>query len=145
MMMPSIYHNGLFDDFFDGFFAEPARKAPERKRFDLMRTDIKELDDAFELDIDMPGCKKEDVKAQISDGYLIISASTNSENEEKDEQGKFIRRERYSGSMSRRYYVGDQIQQDDIKAKFEDGILKLTIPKEEPKKIEEPKFITIEG
>ena len=145
MMMPSIYNNGLFDDFFDGFFAEPARKAPERKRFDLMRTDIKELDNAFELDIDMPGCKKEDVKAQISDGYLIISASTKSENEEKDEQDKFIRRERYSGSMSRRYYVGDQIQQDDIKAKFEDGILKLTIPKEEPKKVEEPKFITIEG
>ena len=110
-----------------------------------MRTDIKELDNAFELDIDMPGCKKEDVKAQVSDGYLIISASTKTEDEEKDEQGKFIRRERYSGSMSRRYYVGDQIQQDDIKAKFEDGILKLTIPKEEPKKVEEPKFITIEG
>jgi HSP20 family molecular chaperone IbpA len=145
MMMPSIYNNGLFDDFFDGFFAEPARKAPERKGFDLMRTDIKELDNAFELDIDMPGCKKEDVKAQVSDGYLIISASTKTEDEEKDEQGKFIRRERYSGSMSRRYYVGDQIQQDDIKAKFEDGILKLTIPKEEPKKVEEPKFITIEG
>lgn len=145
MMMPSIYNNGLFDEFFDGFFAEPTRKAPEKGRYDLMRTDIKELEDAFELDIDMPGCSKEDVKAQVVDGYLVVSASTNSENEEKDEQGKFIRRERYSGSMSRRYYVGDQIKQDDIKARFEDGILKLTIPKEEPKKDPEPKFITIEG
>ncbi len=145
MMMPSIYNNGLFDEFFDGFFAEPTRKAPEKRRYDLMRTDIKELEDAFELDIDMPGCSKEDVKAQVVDGYLVVSASTNSENEEKDEQGKFIRRERYSGSMSRRYYVGDQIKQDDIKARFEDGILKLTIPKEEPKKDPEPKFITIEG
>lgn len=143
--MPSIYNNGLFDEFFDGFFAEPTRKAPEKSRYDLMRTDIKELEDAFELDIDMPGCSKEDVKAQVVDGYLVVSASTNSENEEKDEQGKFIRRERYSGSMSRRYYVGDQIKQDDIKARFEDGILKLTIPKEEPKKDPEPKFITIEG
>lgn len=145
MMMPSIYNNGLFDDFFDGFFAEPARKAPEKRRFDLMKTDIKELDDAFELDIDMPGCKKEDVKAQILDGYLVISASTNTENEEKDEEGKYIRRERYSGSMSRRYYVGENIEQDDIQAKFEDGILKITVPKEEPKKDPEPKYITIEG
>ena len=145
MMMPSIYNNGLFDEFFDGFFAEPAKRAPEKRRYDLMRTDIKELDNAFELDIDMPGCSKEDVKAQILDGYLVVSASTNSEKEEKDEKGKFIRRERYSGSMSRRYYVGDQIKQDDIKARFEDGILKLTIPKEEPKKDTEPTYITIEG
>jgi len=145
MMMPSIYNNGLFDDFFDGFFAEPARKAPEKRGFDLMRTDIKELDNAFELDIDMPGCKKEDVKAQILDGYLVISASTNTETEEKDEQGKFIRRERYSGSMSRRYYVGKNVEQEDIQARFEDGILKITIPKEEPKKDPEPKYITIEG
>ena len=145
MMMPSIYNNGLFDDFFDGFFAEPARKAPEKRRFDLMKTDIKELDNAFELDIDMPGCKKEDVKAQILDGYLVISASTNNEKEEKDEEGKYIRRERYSGSMSRRYYVGENIEQDDIQAKFEDGILKITVPKEEPKKDPEPKYITIEG
>ncbi|MDO4869357.1 MAG: Hsp20/alpha crystallin family protein [Bacillota bacterium] len=145
MMMPSIYNNNLFDEFFDGFFAEPARKAPEKRRFDLMKTDIKELDKAFELDIDMPGVAKEDVKAQIVDGYLIVSASTNKESEEKDEQDKYIRKERYSGSMSRRYYVGDNIEQDDIKAKFEDGILKLTIPKEVPKKDPEPKFITIEG
>lgn len=145
MMMPSIYNNGLFDEFFDGFFAEPSRKAPEKRRFDLMRTDIREVENAFELDIDMPGCSKEDVKAQILDGYLVVSASTGSEREEKDEQGKFLRRERYSGSMSRRYYVGDGIRQEDIKARFEDGILKLTIPKEEPKKEPEPKYIAIEG
>lgn len=145
MMMPSIYNNGLFDEFFDGFFAEPSRKAPEKRRFDLMRTDIREVENAFELDIDMPGCSKEDVKAQILDGYLVVSASTSSEREEKDEQGKFLRRERYSGSMSRRYYVGDGIRQEDIKARFEDGILKLTIPKEEPKKEPEPKYIAIEG
>lgn len=145
MMMPSIYNNGLFDEFFDGFFAEPSRRAPEKRRFDLMKTDIKELENAFELHIDMPGVSKEDVKAQIVDGYLVVSATTNTENEEKDEQGKYIRRERYSGSMSRKYYVGDLIDQNDIKAKFEDGILKLTIPKEEPKKDPEPKYISIEG
>jgi len=145
MMMPSIYNNGLFDEFFDGFFAEPSRKAPEKRRFDLMRTDIREVENAFELDIDMPGCSKEDVKAQILDGYLVVSASTSSERKKKDEQGKFLRRERYSGSMSRRYYVGDGIRQEDIKARFEDGILKLTIPKEEPKKEPEPKYIAIEG
>ncbi|MBQ6496960.1 MAG: Hsp20/alpha crystallin family protein [Firmicutes bacterium] len=145
MMMPSIYNNGLFDEFFDGFFAEPSRRAPEKRRFDLMKTDIKELENAFELHIDMPGVSKEDVKAQIVDGYLVVSAITNTEKEEKDEQGKYIRRERYSGSMSRKYYVGDLIDQNDIKAKFEDGILKLTIPKEEPKKDPEPKYISIEG
>ena len=145
MMMPSIYHNGLFDDFFDGFFAEPARKAPERKRFDIMRTDIKELEDAFELDIDMPGCKKEDVKAQLKDGYLTISAETKFDNSDEHE-GKYIRRERYYGTSSRSFYVGDELTEEDIKAKFEDGILKISVPKKQSEeKIETPKFIQIEG
>lgn len=148
MMMPSVYTRGYFDDFFDGFFA-PAHKCSARehepRRFGLMKTDIRENETGFDLQIDMPGCRKEDVKAQVKDGYLIISASANSETEEKDEAGKFIRRERYSGSMSRSFYVGDSVSEEDIKAKFEDGTLKLTVPKEEPKQPEEPKYISIEG
>lgn len=144
MMMPNIYRKSLFNDLFDGFFPEIGKGAFRDNGFGLMKTDIKEKDGSFELAIDMPGCKKEDVKAQIKDGYLIVNASTNSENEEKDKEGNFIRKERYSGTMSRSYYIGEDIQQEDIHAKFEDGILKISIPKQEPKKVEEPSYIAIE-
>ena len=107
MLMPSIFGENLFDDFFDDF-ARPARNAV---RFNtpannIMRTDIKESEDGFELDIDLPGYKKEDVKAELKDGYLTISAQTRSDNDEKEENGKYIRRERYYGTCSRSFYVG---------------------------------------
>ena len=95
----------------------------------IMKTDVKETDNAYELDIDLPGFKKEEVTAKLENGY----------------QGKYIRRERYTGTMSRSFYVGEDVQQEDIHAKFEDGILKLTVPKENPKKVEEKKYISIEG
>lgn len=150
MMMPSVYRNrnGLFEDFFDGFFREMPRglqSVQDKRTFGLMKTDIIENEDGFELDVEMPGCRKEDVKAQVKDGYLIISANTNSESEEKDENGKCIRKERYSGAMSRSFYVGENLTEEDIRAKFEDGVLKLTVPKEEQKKVEEPRYVTIEG
>ena len=111
-----------------------------------MRTDIKETDAGFELDIDLPGYKKEDVQAELKDGYLTISAKTNTTREEKDENGKYIRKERYSGSCSRSFYVGEQLEQEDIKARFEDGILKVMVPKKEAKPaVEENRYITIEG
>ena len=151
MMLPTINNRSLFDDFFDGFFDgqedffRPVQYKPAQahKAYGLMKTDIKENEKDFEISIEMPGCKKEDVTAQIKDGYLTISATTNSEKEEKDDEGKYLRRERYSGTMSRRFFVGENMTEEDIQASFEDGILKLNVPKEEPKKVEEPKYITI--
>ena len=99
-----------------------------------------------ELEIDLSGFKKEEVRAELKDGYLTVSAETNTKKDEKAEDGKYIRRERYSGSCSRRFYVGDGVKQEDIKAKFEDGTLKLFVPKEAAKPaVEQKKYISIEG
>lgn len=147
MLVPSIFGEDLFDGFFDDF-ARPARSVVKYSTptTNVMKTDIKETESGYELDIDLPGYKKEDVQAELKDGYLTISAKTNTTKEEKDENGKYIRKERYSGSCSRSFYVGEQIEQQDIKAKFEDGILKVSVPKKEEKpEVEENKYITIEG
>jgi HSP20 family molecular chaperone IbpA len=111
----------------------------------VMRTDVKETEQGYEVDIELPGFKKEDVKAQLKDGYLTIQAVKNVDNDQKDENGRYIRQERYSGSMSRQFYVGKNMTQEDIHAKFEDGILKLALPKKEQQKVEENKYIAIEG
>lgn len=130
-----------FDAFFDAAAAPMQKMAPT-----LMRTDIKETDGGYELTIDLPGFKKDGVQAELKDGYLTINAKTESETEDKDEAGTFVRKERFSGSCSRTFYVGDDINEDDIKAKFEDGVLKIDVPKkQEQPKIEEKKTIAIEG
>jgi HSP20 family molecular chaperone IbpA len=147
MLLPSIFGEDLFDDFFDGF-TRPARSVARYSTptTGVMRTDVKETETGYELDLDLPGYKKEDVQAELKDGYLTITANTNSNKDEKDENGKYIRRERYSGTCSRSFYVGENITQEDIKAKFEDGTLKLSIPKKEEKPAEEEKkLISIEG
>lgn len=111
-----------------------------------MKTDIKDTDTGYELTMNLPGVKKEDVKAELKDGYLTIGAVVNQNKDEKDSSGKYIRRERYCGSCSRSFYVGDEVTQEDIKAKFEDGTLKISIPKKEEKPaVEENKYIAIEG
>lgn len=110
----------------------------------MMSTDVREKDGSFELDIDLPGYKKEDVKAELKDGYLTVSAVRNENKDEKDENGKYLRRERFCGSCSRSFYVGENITEEDIKAKFEDGILKISVPKKAPE-IPSPKYIAIEG
>ena len=139
MLMPSIFGENLFDE----WMSFPFRNFNTNS---LMNTDIRERDGSFELDIDMPGFNKEDLKAELKEGYLTISASTNKDNGEKDENGRYIRRERYVGSCSRSFYVGEDIKQDDIKAKFENGILKISVPKKEAQpKVEEDKHIAIEG
>jgi HSP20 family molecular chaperone IbpA len=144
MFMPSVFGENLFDGFFDDF-ARPARR-PEGSAASVMKTDVKELDDHFELDIDLPGYKKEDVQAQLKDGYLTINAVTKTENDQKNEEGKYIRRERFYGSCSRTFYVGEDVTEDDIKARFENGILKVIVPKIEAKPaVEEKKYISIEG
>ena len=146
MMMPSIFGENLFDDFWDGFTKPFAGFGGLANQTTAMKTDVKELDNSYELDIDLPGFKKEDVKAELKDGYLTVSATHGNQNDEKDENGKYIRRERYFGSASRSFYVGDQVKQEDIKAKFENGILKLSVPKPEKLEgVEQQKYIAIVG
>ena len=101
--------------------------------------------DGYELDIDLPGFKKDEVTAQLDNGYLTIQASKGLDKEQKDKKGKYIRKERYAGSMSRSFYVGDAITEEDVHAKYEDGILKLSVPKKEAKAVEQTKHIAIEG
>ena len=148
MMMPSIFGENLFDDFMDfpfdrEFFGRRPLYGNSEKN--IMKTDVKETDNAYELDIDLPGFKKDEVTAKLENGYLTISATKGMNKDEQNKEGKYIRRERYAGAMSRSFYIGENVQQEDIHAKFEDGILKLTVPKEDPKKVEEKKYIAIEG
>ena len=153
MLMPSIFGENLFDDFFGDFpfyYDDRAMKDAEKKLYGrrashIMKTDIKESDTAYEMDIDLPGFKKEDVSAKLENGYLTITAAKGLDKDEKNDKGVYIRRERYSGQCARTFYVGEAVTQEDIKAKFEDGILKVTIPKVEPKKVEDKKYIAIEG
>lgn len=145
MLMPSLFGENLLDDFFEvptfrglNGFGNSAQN--------MMSTDVKETDNGYEISMNLPGFKKEDVKGEIKDGYLTISAETNTSNDTKGEDGKYIRRERYSGSCSRSFYVGEQVTQEDIKAKFTDGVLKIDIPKlEEKPAVEDKHFIAIEG
>ena len=132
----------LFDNMFDDFFKDPF--FTRNNSVKVMKTDIQEKDDKYILDMDLPGYDKEDIKAQLKDGYLTISAQKNTSNDEKDEDGNYIRRERYCGKCSRSFYVGDSIKEEDIKANFNNGILELTFPKEVPQKEEEIKYITID-
>ena len=147
MLMPSIFGENLFDEFFNDF----TRPAKSLMRYNtpassVMKTDIKETATGYELDIDLPGYKKSDVQAELKDGYLTISASTTKDDSEKNKDGQYIRRERYYGACSRSFYVGEAVTQDDIRAKFEDGILKISVPKKEPKQeVEESRYIAIEG
>ncbi len=145
MLMPSIFGENLFDDFFG--FDYPIRAFQKMDVGEMMRTDVKESEAGYELDISLPGYKKEDVKAELMGGYLTINAATSQDKSEKDEKtGKYIRRERYSGSCSRRFYVGEDVTEEDIKARFEDGVLKLSIPKKEEKPVvDAKKYIAIEG
>ncbi|HIW59566.1 MAG TPA: Hsp20/alpha crystallin family protein [Candidatus Anaerobutyricum avicola] len=144
MLMPSIFGENLFDDWMDFSFPSFDRAFYESNTRNMMKTDVKETDQGYELDIELPGYKKEDVRAQLKDGYLTVQAAKNMNNDEKNEQGAYIRRERYAGTMSRSFYVGDNVTEEDIHAKFEDGILKLSVPKKEAKKVEENKYITIQ-
>lgn len=144
MLMPSIFGETLLD----GFFGFPTRENFGRSSNTngLMQTDITEKEDGYEVTMNLPGFKKEDVRGELKDGYLVVSATTNTGSDEKDSEGRYIRRERYSGSCSRSFYVGEDITQEDIRAKFENGTLKLTIPKKEPAPaVNESKYIAIEG
>ena len=146
-MVPTLFRNNFFDGFDDLFdFAYPSvdRKLYGNRADRMMKTDVREKEGGYELLIDLPGFKKDEIRAELKDGYLTVSAQKAVEENEKSEEGTFIRRERYSGAMSRSFYVGKEVGQEDIKAKFEDGVLALTVPKiDEQKKIEQ-RAITIE-
>lgn len=135
MLMPTM-RNNIFDDFFN-------TPLFTRNESNMMKTDIKEHDNGYELTIDMPGVKKEDIKAELNDGYLTVSAESNSSKDEKDEKGKYICRERYTGSYSRSFYVGNAVTEEDIKAKFENGTLTLEVPKKEALPEKQNKYIAI--
>lgn len=150
MLMPSIFGENLFDDDWMDFPFERefwGRKNPlyGKNAKNMMKTDIREHDSGYELDIDLPGFKKDEINVDLENGYLTISAAKGLDKDEKNEEGKYIRRERYAGAMQRSFYVGDAITHEDIRAKFEDGILRLSIPKKDAKAIETKKTIAIEG
>lgn len=148
-MMPSIFGEDLFDEWMDFPFEKEffGRKNPlyGKNEKNLMKTDVKETEDSFEIDIDLPGFKKENVTAGLENGYLTIQASKGLDKDKEDKEGKYIRRERYAGSCSRSFYIGEGVTQDEIRARFEDGILRLTVPKKDKKQVEENKYISIEG
>lgn len=136
MLVPRKNYNGF--DIFDDVFADPFFGEKENK---IMRTDLKEKDEKYLLEIDVPGYDKEDIKIELHEGYLTISAEKNEEKEDK--HAKYLKRERFSGMCSRSYYVGDNVREEDIKANFKNGILTVEFPKEPEKKVEEKKYIPI--
>ena len=146
MLMPSIFGENLFnDDWMDFGFPEVDKALYGKHANNVMKTDVKETDTGYEVDIDLPGFKKDEINAQLDKGYLTISAAKGLDKDEKDKKGKYIRKERYAGAMSRSFYVGEGVTQEDIKAKYEDGILRLSVPKKEAKAVENKKYIAIEG
>ena len=150
MLMPSIFGDNLFDDDwmdfpFDRDFRGKKNPLYGKNANRVMKTDIREHDRGYELDVDLPGFKKDEIKVELENGYLTISAAKGLDKDEQDKQGKYIRRERYAGAMQRSFYVGDAVTEEDVKAKFEDGILRLSIPKKDAKAVETKKTIAIEG
>ena len=144
-MLPSIFSENLFDDFFDDDFMRfpmwSGRDPLYGKRSkNLMKTDVRETEDTYEVDIDLPGFQKDEINVDLKDGYLTISASKGLDKDQKDKQGKYIRQERYAGACSRSFYVGD-VEAGDVSAKYENGILQISLPKQAKKEL--PKSSTI--
>ena len=153
MLMPSIFGQSLFDDFMSDFpFDNRDMEKMERKLYghhakNVMKTDIKEVENGYEFEIDLPGFTKDEVTAELKDGYLTITASKGVDKDEQEKDtGKYIRKERYAGSCQRSFYVGEGVKQEDIKGEFKHGILTLNVPKKEAKPaVETNKYIAIEG
>ncbi len=147
-MLPSIFSENLFDDFFNdnfGMFPVWNERNPlyGKRTKNLMKTDVRETEDSYELDIDLPGFKKDEVTVDLKDGCLTISAAKGLDKEEQDKKGRYIRQERYAGACSRSFYVGD-VEPKDVSAKFEDGILRISMPKEPKKELPQSSAIAIE-
>ena len=149
-MVPSIFGENLFDEFFNDPFEMnmllPRGRDPlyVKHSKNLMKTDVRETENSYELDVDLPGFKKEDVNVELKNGYLTIATSKSLDKDEKDQKGRYIRQERYAGAMSRSFYVGEDVQPSEISAKFENGILQLSVPKAEQKRLPKTTTIAIE-
>ena len=146
-MLPSIFGENLFDDFFDNEFAlSPMRSAHNplygKHAKNLMKTDVRETENTYELDVDLPGFKKDELSVDLKDGYLTIQAAKGLDKDEQDKKGRYIRQERYAGACSRSFYVGD-LRPEDVTAKYENGILMLSLPKEAKKELPKPTSIAI--
>ena len=146
----AFFNDNLFDDFFNfPFYDDKAERRAEKKLYghhahNLMKTDIKENKDGYELEMDLPGFKKDEITAELKDGYMTISAAKGLDQDEQEKDtGRYLRRERYAGNLSRSFYVGENVKQEDFKASFKNGILRITVPKEEKKAKEEKNYITI--
>ena len=146
-MLPSIFGENLFDEFFgnafDDYMKDTQRALYGKHSKNLMKTDVKETDESYEVDIDLPGFAKDEVSLDLKNGYLTVSAAKGLDKDEEDKKGRYIRQERYAGSCSRSFYVGD-IRPEDIKAKYEAGVLRLSVPKENTRKLPENSRILIE-
>ena len=145
-MLPAIFGENLFDEMFDNrvrpmHSMEKALYGKHARA--IMKTDVRETDNSYEVDIDLPGFKKDEVNVQLEDGYLTVSAAKGLDKDEK-KKGRYIRQERYAGQCSRSFYVGESVKPKDVHAKFEDGILKLSLPKAEQPKLPDHRTITIE-
>lgn len=149
MMLPSIFGDSLFDNFIEDFpfpsFKDMDKALYGKNAGHLMKTDVKDTEAGYVVDIDLPGFKKDDIQMHLDKGYLVVRAAKGIDRDEKNEEGRYVRRERYAGSMSRSFYVGDAVTEEDIHPKYENGILTFTLPKKEKKEIEERKCISIEG
>lgn len=146
MMFPSVFGENLFDDWMDFSFPEIPdvdKTLYGKHAKNMMKTDVKETEKGYEVAVDLPGFKKDEIKMELENGYLTISAAKGLDKDETDkETGKYIRRERYAGNLSRSFYIGD-VKQEDVKAAFKNGILSISVPKEDKKAKEEKKYITI--
>ena len=152
MLMPSIFGESLFDDFMNDFafpafsdFRDMEKALYGKHARNLMKTDVQETDDSYVVDIDLPGFQKDEIQVQLENGYITVSAAKGLDKNEKDKEGKYIRRERYSGNVSRSFYVGNKVQKEDIHPKFENGILSFTVPKEQKAVENNSHYIAIEG
>ncbi len=149
MLMPRIFTDNLFDDLMSfpaiPDFGDIDRKLYGKHADQIMKTDVHEHDEGYEMDIDLPGFKKDEISLSLQDGYLTVSAAKGLDKDEKSHRGKIIRQERYAGAMQRTFYVGENITEEDVKARFEDGVLKLSVPKKDAPQLPEKKTIMIEG
>lgn len=145
MLVPSIFEDNFVDSFFDDMFRFPYMRTKQSK-LPEMGVDVQEFEDKYLMDMELPGYEKEDIQADLKDGYLTVSAKHETNQDEKDHAGKYIRKERTYGECQRSFYVGEAVTQEDIHASFKNGILRLEIPKKEAKPaVEEKKYIAIEG
>ncbi len=151
MLLPGIFRENLFDDLMEPF--DEMEREMERADKRLygrnarreMKTDVHETENGYEIDMDLPGFKKDQIQLELQDGCLTITAAKGLDREEKDKAGRLVRHERYAGAMQRSFYVGENVTEEDVKARFEDGVLHLELPRDEAAKLPEKKTIMIEG